>query len=96
MIYVLWGLGILAGLYCLHRAALWAERRGWIYYRKAGSSGAIGNAFLEIQATFDPAARHVQEERERAHSQTQESGDPPVPGPQSTTPEDPTQRQTRG
>lgn len=48
MSYALWGLAALAGLYGLHRIALWAERRGWIYYgNKHGSSGALGSALLE-------------------------------------------------
>ena len=81
MRYAIWGLGVVAGFYCLHRIGLWAERRGWIYYRKKhGGSGAIGNAFLEIQAIIEPSKRYVLEERTKDDSETQEAGDPPVPG----------------
>ena len=81
MRYALVGLAVLAALYCLHRIAVWAERRGWIYYRtKQGSSGALGNAFLEVQAIFDPAAKHVLEERLKDDVDAEEAGDPPDPG----------------
>ncbi len=71
-----------AGLYALHRLALWAEARGWIYYTRRGSSGALGNAFLEVQALFEPTRRHVLEERQRAveKEEEDEDGDPPEPG----------------
>ena len=78
MKYALVGLAVLAALYCLHRIAVWAERHGWIYYRtKHGSSGAVGNAFLEVQGIFDPAAKHVLEERLRDDVDAEEAGDPP-------------------
>lgn len=67
-------------LYGLHRLALWAERRGWIYYLKnRGSSGALGNAALEVQAMFEPAQRHVLEERLADMEDHEQSGDPPLP-----------------
>jgi len=72
---------VVVGLYCLHRIGLWAERRGWIYYKKKhGDGGALGNAFLEMQAIIEPSKRYVLEERTKAGSETQEAGDPPVPG----------------
>ena len=81
MRYVLVGLAVLGALYCLHRIAVWAEGRGWIYYRKRqGSSGALGNAFLEVQANIDPSAKYVLEERMRDDLEEEESGDPPDPG----------------
>lgn len=68
-------------LYCLHRAAVAAERRGWIYYRKKhGSSGSVGNAFLEVHALFEPAKRHLLEERVREEPEAEQEGDPPKPG----------------
>jgi hypothetical protein len=68
----------LAAVYGLHRLALWAEARGFVYYRRRrGSSGALGNALLEVQAVFEPAQRHVVEERVRQRSDAAESGDPP-------------------
>ena len=36
-----WGIGIAAGLYALHRLALWLEREGWVrYIRNPPSAGA--------------------------------------------------------
>jgi len=61
----------------LHRAALWAEARGLIHYRRRGTSGSLGNAMLEVQAILEPSKRHVIEERVRDPAEDAESGDPP-------------------
>jgi hypothetical protein len=75
---VLLGLAALAAVYGLHRLALWAEARGFVYYsRRRGSSGALGNAFLELQAIVEPAKRHVIEERVKQRPDASEAGDPP-------------------
>jgi len=69
---------VVAGVYGLHRLALWAERRGWIYYReRRGSSGALGNALLEVHALLEPAQRHVVEERRQDMEEDDDSGEPP-------------------
>jgi hypothetical protein len=74
------GIAVLA-LFLLDKLALWAERQGWIYYRHTHSSGgAIGNAFLELQAFFEPSKRHVIEERKKIKKDSQESGDKPEAG----------------
>ncbi len=81
MKYIL--LGCIAGiaLYLLDKLSLWAERRGWIYYRhKRSSGGAIGNAFLELQAFFEPSKRYVIEERKNIKKDAQDSGDKPKAG----------------
>jgi hypothetical protein len=81
MRYVLVGIAVLGALYCLHRTAMWAEGRGWIYYRtKHGSSGALGNAFLEAQAIIEPSAKHVVEERRKDGLDAAKAGDSPDPG----------------
>ena len=81
MKYILWGIVIAAGLYSLHRLALWAEQRGWIYYRRShGSSGTLGNAMLEVQAMIEPSKRHILEERVKESAEAQKSGDPPEAG----------------
>jgi hypothetical protein len=72
---------VLAGLYGLHRAAVWAERRGWVYYRsRRGRSAALGNAFLEMQALLEPSARYALEERLKDDAEADDNGDPPEPG----------------
>lgn len=67
-------------LWGLHRAALYAESRGWIYYnRKRGSSGTLGNAFLEVQTLLEPSKRIVLEERRREPRDDDEAGGPKDP-----------------
>lgn len=69
-------------LYVLHCLAMWMEARGWIYYRKQrGSSGALGAAFLEVQAMFEPSKRHVLEVIRIEETDDDESGEPPTVGP---------------
>ena len=69
-----------AGLYGLHRAAVWAERRGWIHYRtKVGRGHGVGNACLEVQSMIEPSKRYVLEERLKDASEEAEAGDPPTP-----------------
>jgi hypothetical protein len=73
---------VAAVVYGLHRSAVWAERKGWIYYRKGrGSSGTLGSALLEVQSLLEPSKRHVVEERRRNAAEDEESGDPPLGGP---------------
>ena len=65
-------------LYFLHRFMLYAERRGWIYYRKRpDGSTTPGRALLtEFQQLVEPEIRHVQEhERQQRAVVNDESGD---------------------
>ena len=62
-------------LYPLHLCAMYAEKRGWIYYRKKHGSVTVGSAFLEIQALMEPSKRHILEQRRRDDFDDQESGD---------------------
>jgi hypothetical protein len=81
MNYLLWGIAAIGLLFLLDRLALWAEGRGWMYYRKKqGSSGAVGNAFLEVQTIFEPGKRHILEERMKKSAESQASGDKPKTG----------------
>jgi hypothetical protein len=67
-------------LYLLHRLALWAEDRGWIYYqRRRPSRTALGNAFLEAQAIVEPGKRLLLEARQEQGGGEDESGEPPEP-----------------
>lgn len=66
-----------AGLYGLHRLALWAESRGWIYYRtKHMPAGATGLALLEVTSILDPQVTHVIEatRAQQCHGEQDESG----------------------
>ena len=79
MRYVQLGLAAVASLYCLHRIALWAERRGFVYYRrKHGRSGTLSSAVLEVHSLFDPSKRYVLEEKLREQVEGEDSGDPPT------------------
>lgn len=74
------GLAGLALLYGLHRLALWAEDRGWIYYtRKHASPDTLGNAMLNLQRLVQPNAEHVLtiKKEERAAESRQGDGTKP-------------------
>ena len=74
-VLVVLGVGV---LYCLHRLAVWAEQRGWIYYRKRhGSSGTLSSAVLEVQSLLEPSKQYVLEEKTREQVEEEDSGDPP-------------------
>jgi hypothetical protein len=73
-------LAVAAALYGLHRAALWLEARGHLYYLHRQPSGsALGNAALEIQSILEPGKKIVVEERRAIRSEKRQSGDPPDP-----------------
>ncbi|MBI5084379.1 MAG: hypothetical protein HZB13_07265 [Acidobacteria bacterium] len=74
----LWLLLAAAGLYALHRLALWMEGRGWIYWTKSsGHSTRAGNALLEIQEMLEPSKRHVIEMKRDAKAERDDAGDKP-------------------
>jgi hypothetical protein len=77
MWWLLW-VGLAAvGLYGLHRLALWAEARGWIYYRtNRMPPGPAGLAMMEAASIVHPSVEHVVEEvrSEQAQAEQDESG----------------------
>ena len=74
----MWLIAIAASLYALHRLALWAESRGWIYYKRSqGSSTRAGNAMLEVQQLLEPSKRHVIEMKRDQRAERDDSGDGP-------------------
>ena len=84
MWWLLWvALGV-AAFYGLHRLALWAEGRGWIYYRRRRMPpGSAGMVFLEVASILDPGVEHVIEATRdfSARADQDESGEsPPGPG----------------
>ena len=46
-----------AVLYGLHRAASWAEGRGWIYYRSEDRKGPVPMGIL--QEIYQPSVEHL-------------------------------------
>ena len=84
MWWLLWVGPALVGLYGLHRLALWAESRGWIYYRtKHMPPGAAGMAMLEVTSILDPQVTHIIEETrgQQARAEQHEAADG-GPGPE--------------
>lgn len=67
----------LLGAYALHRLALWAEGRGFIYYRRGHGGAGLPRAVLEVQSLFEPQRRHVLEQKAREPAEEDASGDPP-------------------
>jgi hypothetical protein len=76
----LFALVMAAVLYGIHRLAIWAERRGWIYYQKKSGSASLSSAALEVQSLFEPSKRYVLEEMAREPDANEDSGDPPDAG----------------
>ena len=66
--------------YGLHRLALWADGRGYIYYKSKPKFK--GSSLGLIEGIYNPSVEHVVEERsgERARGSQDESGDKPEPG----------------
>ena len=74
--FLLLTFGVL-GVYAAHRVLCWMERRGWIYYRRRGTSAALGNALLQVQTFYQPSVEQVLEARLEEPAEAAESGDPP-------------------
>ena len=60
-------LGVIAGLavliYGAHRFLLYAEQRGWVYYKhKRAPAGSGALAFMELMSIYKPEIEHVIEE----------------------------------
>lgn len=68
-------IAVAAGLYGLHRAALWAERRGWIFYRDEDRGRPMPMGILD--SIYQPSMEHVYEEagEEAIRADQAESGD---------------------
>lgn len=77
----LWVLAVVAGglgLFLLDRFFLWAEARGWIYYRKKKASpGTLGSAFLQVQSILQPDAQKAAVELRAESVEEDEEGEPP-------------------
>jgi hypothetical protein len=52
-------LGSLAGLYGLHRLALWMEDRGYLYYLHKKPSHSAASSFVALQQVIEPKFEHV-------------------------------------
>lgn len=55
--------GFAVVIYGIHRFLLYAERRGWVYYKnKRAPAGAGALAFMELMRIYRPEIEHVIEE----------------------------------
>ncbi|MFH1329520.1 MAG: hypothetical protein ABIJ48_02505 [Actinomycetota bacterium] len=75
--------GVALGGLGLHRLALWAESRGWIYYgTHRMPSGAAGLAMMEVAAIVEPQTEHVIEalRSEAIRAEEDASGEGREPG----------------
>lgn len=59
------GVGAVTLGYLGHRALVWADRRGWIFYGADSPPpmGMAANALLQWETLWNPAAEHVLEYR---------------------------------
>jgi hypothetical protein len=75
---LLWIVLLGGALFALHYFALWAERRGWIYYKyRKASPASVGSAFLQVQSLLEPGKKHIVESRLEHVAEEDESGDRP-------------------
>ena len=79
--------GIVAGLalllYGAHRFLLYAEQRGWVYYKhKRAPAGSGVLAFMELMSIYKPEIEHVIEEQRGGELRVtdDETGQKRVPG----------------
>jgi len=82
---VRWAIWVVAGLLLLvvlDRLAVWAESRGWLYWRhrKAATTPGGSGLLADLIQLFQPGQRHVVEERDRQRisADLQESSAPPL------------------
>ncbi|MFI8976737.1 DUF6191 domain-containing protein [Nocardia asteroides] len=58
----------------IDRLGLWAERRGWIYWRRTRGTGAGAGMLSVVDEVVNPASRHTVEERESKQHTRVEDG----------------------
>lgn len=68
-------LGVAAALVALDRLALWAESRGWLYWRRSERRG--GGSLGLLEEIYQPSMIHVFEEETRLQTEAEqdESGE---------------------
>lgn len=77
MQFVLW-LAVVAALVAFDQLGLWAERRGWLYWRKTKRRGsAMSDVLTGLDAITNPAVQHVSEAKRSKKLEELDNGDPP-------------------
>ncbi|MGQ4617828.1 hypothetical protein [Nocardia sp. R7R-8] len=55
--------GLVVAVVVIGRIAVWAERRGWIYWRHGPKTAGVGSGMLgQVESLLSPSYRHVVEE----------------------------------
>ncbi|MGV9664735.1 hypothetical protein [Nocardia niigatensis] len=55
--------GLVVAVAVIDRIAVWAERRGWIYWRHRPKTAGVGSGMLgQVESLLSPSYRHVVEE----------------------------------
>jgi hypothetical protein len=77
LVFLVGAVALVAVAYALHRTALWAEARGWIYYKTKRRPGGAGLSL--IGQIYQPSIEHVVEEEqsERIRADQDDLGDAP-------------------
>ncbi len=79
MLLLFWGTVIVVVLLAVDRLLLWAEKKGWIYYRRnKPGRGASTYHLMEIHSIFEPGFEEVIEAKLHEEQREDESGDPPA------------------
>lgn len=74
-------IAVLLLVFAIDRLGLFAERRGWVYWRDRNRpAGTSAGVFGEMQSFLSPAYRHVVEEQHRQQTSRQDhsTGAPPL------------------
>ena len=76
----LWIAAIGVALFAFDRLALWAEAKGWIYWRKKkASSGALSSIMAEMNVLTNPGAEHVIVAKDEKKFEDRQNGDDDPP-----------------
>ncbi len=77
---VLWIVGVGRALFAIDRLALWAEAKGWIYWRKKRpSTGALGSALMEMNTIANPSTEYVTVVKDGKKFEERQNGDDDPP-----------------
>jgi hypothetical protein len=73
----LWIVGVIAALLLIDRLGVWAERKGWIYWRERGRSSAMSGVFSGFDVVANPGAEYVTQAKETKKQEECDSGPEP-------------------
>lgn len=77
---VLWIVGVGLALFAIDRLALWAEAKGWIYWRKKRpSTSALSSVLMEMNTIANPSAEYVTVVKDGKKFEERQNGDDDPP-----------------